>query len=192
MFDFNAKTVDEIFALCNDSAKETVRKAIELALDRHSGQLRIDGEPYVNHVLRVGAATAEFALKKMPEQFGILVPAAILHDILEDTPTTDEELREQFGQEVARIVRALSHEQEEESDEIYLTRVVRGGKLALLIKRFDCLDNIACLAKAPENFRAQKMAERKASLPIWERIDPEGATAIKKWGRIDKNFTKGD
>lgn len=172
--------IDRILECPGDRGKEAVKKAIGLELERHTGQYRVDGEPYINHVLRVGIAAAEYALKKMPEQLGILASAAILHDILEDTPTTDEELREKFGEEVARIVRALSHEQEEEPDEIYLTRVVRGGKLAVLIKRFDCLDNIACLAKAPENFRAQKIAERKASLPIWERIDPEGAVEIKR------------
>lgn len=177
---FNNETVDKIFALCVDGVKKIVQKAIELALDRHSGQFRIDGEPYVNHVLRVGAATAEFALKKMPEQFGVFVAAAILHDILEDTPTTDEELREKFGEEVTRIVRALSHEQEEEPDEVYLARIVRGGKLAVLIKRFDRLDNISSLAEAPDEFREKKLVEVQKSLSIWQRIDPEGAVEIKK------------
>ena len=177
---FNVEIIDQIFSLCDESEKKVVQKAIELALDRHSGQLRLGDEPYINHVLRVGVAAAEYALKKMPEQFGILVPAAILHDILEDTPTTDEELRRQFGEDVARIVCAVSHVEEEEADEVYLCRVASGGKLAVLIKRFDCLDNIACLAEAPENFRAQKIAEHKAAILIWKRIDHEGARQIEE------------
>jgi (p)ppGpp synthase/HD superfamily hydrolase len=116
----------------------------------------------------------------MPEHLRILVLAGVLHDILEDTPTTDEELRREFGIEVARIVRALSHKEEEEADEVYLSRVANGGRLAVLVKRFDRLDNIRSLAKAPANFRARKLAEIRSALPLWYLIDPEGAREIEK------------
>lgn len=179
-YDFLSRTVEPFVG--REIASE-IWSAARFAEERHAGQMRLGGEPHLNHVLRVGMRAAEYAKARKfePEQFRILVLSAILHDTLEDTPTTDEELAEKFGAEVARIVRALSHEQEqgEEPDEVYLARVEKGGPLAILVKRCDRLDNLVSLATAPADFRAEKVAQVKAALPIWQRIDPEGATEIE-------------
>lgn len=155
--------------------------AAKLAGERHAGQTRLGGEPHLNHVLRVGMRAAEYALAHSfePERFRILVLSAILHDVLEDTATTDEELVAEFGPEVARVVRAVSHVEEEEPEEVYLSRVAEGGSLAILVKRCDRLDNLVSLATAPADFRARKISEVQTALPIWQRIDPEGAVEIE-------------
>ena len=157
-----------------------VQKAVRFAFERHFGQERPGGEPQVNHLLRVGLAAAEFALAETPEKLGVLVASGVLHDVLEDTPSTDEELRERFGKEVTRIVRALSHEEEEEPDEVYLGRVAKAGNLAVFVKRFDRLDNLRTLVNAPAEFRRGKLAEVREELPIWHIIDPEGSRQIEK------------
>lgn len=157
-----------------------VLQAIKFALERHAGQFRLGGEPHISHVLRVGIAAGEYAMVEMPEHTAVLVMAGVLHDVLEDTQTTDQELCSLFGSEVTRIVRALSHEEEEEPDEVYLGRIAKAGELAVLVKRFDRLDNLRALAKAPVVFRKKKLAEIKRALPIWQKIDPKGASQIQE------------
>ncbi len=161
--------------------KDQVEQAIEFALKRHTGQIRPGGEPQAIHLLRVGIAAVQYAKRQqLPErEFLILVQSDVFHDVLEDTETKDEELKNLFGNEVAQIVRALSHIEEEEPDEVYLTRVARGGMLAVLAKRFDRLDNIQSLVKMPIEFRNRKVEEIKKALAIWRKIDPEGSREIE-------------
>ena len=79
----------------------------------------------------------------------------------------------------ARIVRAVSHEEEEEPDSVYLRRVAAGGPLAVVFKRSDRLDNLNTLRHAPIRFRERKLAEVRAALPLWQEIDPAGAPMIE-------------
>lgn len=158
-------------------------EAIEFASNRHSGQVRPGGESQMAHILRVAREVAGYAEARHltdTDYADILVVSAILHDVLEDTATTDSELAEKFGGEVARTVRALSHVCEEESDEVYLARVAWSGTVAIVVKRFDRLDNLRGLANMPAEFRECKLAEVRAALPIWREIDPEGAVEIKR------------
>lgn len=159
-----------------------ILEAIEFAYKKHEGQVRPGGESQFAHVLRVArlSATEAHTQGLSPESGEILVFAAILHDVLEDTQTTDAELAEKFGDEVATIVRALSHESEKESDDAYLRRVAVSGGLAVLVKRCDRLDNLRTLANTSPEFRARKCAEVRAALSIWREIDPEGAVEIEK------------
>ncbi len=159
---------------------EKIRDAIAMAISRHKEQYREGGEMYAGHVLRVGKRAAEYAKQQKLENPTELIQAAILHDILEDTSTEQAELRRRFGDEVVRIVQALSHIDENEPDEEYLGRVEQGGELAILVKRFDRLENLNDLAKAPKEFRVQKLKKLEQALPIWQRMDPEGAVEIEK------------
>ena len=115
----------------------------------------------------------------MPEEFATLTITALLHDTVEDSNATEKIIKEQFGKEIARLVMALSHDYEEEPDEVYLAQVVRGGKLALLVKRFDRIDNILDLANADKSFCDVKITELQKALPLWQKIDPETARQIK-------------
>lgn len=191
-----ARLVDELIYETPGRSMDIVKQAIQFALECHARQYRASGEPQVNHVLRVGIAAAKHirvlsytSLVVTPSMEQILVCGSVTHDILEDTEITDEELREYFsrepcykelGRELTRAVRAVSHEKEEEPDEVYLSRVAEGGKCAVLIKRFDRLDNLQTLSNTTADFRARKLAEVRKALPIWRRIDPEGSRQIEK------------
>ena len=157
---------------------EKVKTAIAMAVSCHKEQHREGGEMYANHVLRVGSRAAEYAQDL--EKSEILIKAAILHDILEDTPTSEEEIEQKFGKEIVEIVKAVSHRDEDEPDEEYLNRVAVGGKLAVLVKRFDRLENLNDLVKAPKEFRLRKLRELEQAIPVWQKIDPEGAVEIEK------------
>lgn len=75
-----------------------IREAYELAKSAHGDQKRKSGEPYINHPLAVAIILAELEMDKET------IIAGILHDVVEDTAITDEELREKFGDEVALLV----------------------------------------------------------------------------------------
>ena len=68
--------------------------AEKYAAEKHAGQTRFNGEPAVSHIFRVGLRAMEYALthKFELEQSHVLVVSAILHDVLEYTDMTDEEL----------------------------------------------------------------------------------------------------
>ena len=75
-----------------------VRRAYELANAAHEGQLRLTGEPYICHPLSVALILADMRM----DANGIM--AAIMHDVIEDTLVSKEELTEKFGGEVAELV----------------------------------------------------------------------------------------
>ena len=76
----------------------TISQAYELATAAHEGQTRRTGEPYIHHPLSVARIVAELGLDQDT------VAAALLHDSVEDTGVTLEELAERFGDDVASIV----------------------------------------------------------------------------------------
>lgn len=77
---------------------ERIQKAIEVAKKAHTGQSRKTGEPYIVHPL---------AVKKILEEWGMdedTIIAGILHDTIEDTPLTLDEIKNEFGESVAFLV----------------------------------------------------------------------------------------
>jgi (p)ppGpp synthase/HD superfamily hydrolase len=162
--------------------KKKILAAFAFAQERHKGQTRPGGESQVEHLSRVALRAAQFACDEnfLGSDAEDLIASALLHDVLEDTGATDAELADQFGERVARIVRVVSHEEEEEPDEVYLRRVAAGGRLAVIVKRSDRLENLTTLRHAPPDFRKRKLAEIRAALPIWYEIDPDGAPLIEE------------
>src|SRR6188474_558868 len=77
---------------------ERVREAAEFGAEAHEGQKRLSGEPYIAHPLAAAQILADLHLD--PDT----IIAAILHDVIEDTPISKEELSEKFGAPVAEIV----------------------------------------------------------------------------------------
>jgi len=79
-----------------------VYRAYLFGADAHEGQLRMSGEPYIYHPLAVACILAEMHM----DQKSII--AAILHDVIEDTPTAKDQLEKEFGAEVAGLVDGVS------------------------------------------------------------------------------------
>ena len=79
-----------------------VEAAYEMARLAHEGQTRKSGEPYITHPLAVATLLAQWHLDAQA------LIAAILHDVVEDTPTTKDQIAEQFGQAVADLVDGVS------------------------------------------------------------------------------------
>jgi guanosine-3',5'-bis(diphosphate) 3'-pyrophosphohydrolase len=81
---------------------EIVRKAYDFSLQHHTGQTRASGEPYLVHPLEVANILAEMKLDTTA------IAAGLLHDSVEDTTVTIEEITEKFGEQVAHIVEGVT------------------------------------------------------------------------------------
>ncbi len=81
---------------------ELLKQAYQVARDAHEGQMRTSGEPYITHPVAVARILAEMRLDHET------LMAALLHDTIEDTPVTKEELAELFGNSVAELVEGVS------------------------------------------------------------------------------------
>ena len=101
----NIHTIEEASALLWEelpSPLPATTKALELSLEAHKGQTRKSGEPYIVHPILVAAITAKVSNDEM------MVQAALLHDVVEDTDYTIEELEHEFGYDVAHMVEGLT------------------------------------------------------------------------------------
>jgi GTP diphosphokinase / guanosine-3',5'-bis(diphosphate) 3'-diphosphatase len=79
-----------------------IRKAWDFCVQHHAGQMRASGEPYIIHPLEVAEVLAEMKLDSTA------IAAALLHDAVEDTPATSEEIEGGFGDQVAHIVEGVT------------------------------------------------------------------------------------
>ena len=79
-----------------------IRKAWDFCVQHHSGQMRASGEPYIIHPLEVAEVLAEMRLDSTA------IAAALLHDAVEDTPATSDEIAVGFGDQVAHIVEGVT------------------------------------------------------------------------------------
>jgi len=108
----------------------TYARALEFSARKHAGHKRNNGDNYIIHPIRVSQEVFTEKQKLM----------ALLHDTLEDTGTTYEELVENFGKEVADGVEALTH-RKGESYADYIERV-RKNPDAVQVKIADIADNL--------------------------------------------------
>lgn len=96
------RTIEDVLTVCrsylNENNVTTIYNAYLLAKEKHEGQFRKSGDPYIQHPIEVAYMLAE--LHTAPAT----VCAGFLHDILEDTELTKEELTERFGSDVVSIV----------------------------------------------------------------------------------------
>jgi guanosine-3',5'-bis(diphosphate) 3'-pyrophosphohydrolase len=78
--------------------REFILKAYQFAVEAHKGQKRVSGEPFITHCIAVANILAELAVPPA------VIVAGLLHDTVEDTDVTLEDIRREFGDEVARLV----------------------------------------------------------------------------------------
>lgn len=141
IFTLMAKRVDE-------KQMELIRAAYEFARMAHEGQYRRSGEPYISHPIVVALiVTKELGLGANP------VMAAFLHDVVEDTPYTLDDIRERFGDDVAFLVGVVTKQKKEKYDKSkqvdnyrQILSSVQYDVRAILVKLADRLHNMRTLA----------------------------------------------
>ena len=123
---------------------QLVRNAYELAAEAHKEQKRKTGEPYIIHPIAVARIVAEeLELGANP------VMAAFLHDVVEDTQYTIEDIRERFGEDVAFLVGVVTKQKKEKYDKSkqvdnyrQILASVQYDVRAILVKLADRLHNM--------------------------------------------------
>ncbi|MGN6662612.1 MAG: HD domain-containing protein [Solirubrobacterales bacterium] len=149
-----------------------VRAALEKARVAHEGQVRngSGGMPYVEHPVRVAALLDERGYREE------VLAAALLHDVVEDSGTSLDELREEFGREVAGLVGALTDDESidsyRERKAEHRERVAAADGEAMAIYAADKLTNSSTLRAAYEREGDAVREEFKVPLElkteIWE------------------------
>jgi GTP diphosphokinase / guanosine-3',5'-bis(diphosphate) 3'-diphosphatase len=127
-----------------------VARALDFAARKHSNQRRKGeaGEPYVNHLAEVARLVAEATEGRDT----VAVLAALLHDAIEDTPTSREELEGEFGREVAEIVVEVTDDKslpKAERKRLQVESAPHKSARAKLVKIADKTSNLRSIAKSP-------------------------------------------
>ena len=150
-----------------------ILKAQEFARQKHENQVRkFLGEPYHSHVEKVAEIIKEH---KQSHKLNELISAALLHDTLENTDTTEKELRENFGELITSLVKELTTEKKESEllgkKEYLAKKLSDPGRMTnwgLVIKLADRLDNVSDLQNASIEFRERYLEETKYILNALE------------------------
>ena len=152
-------------------AVEEDQAALDYATQAHAGQTRAGGDAYITHPIRVAASIEQY---KKSHNLDAMINAALLHDTVEDTATTHEDLEALFGGLVASLVQELT------SDPAQIQKIGKAAYLshkmatmssyALVIKLADRLDNVKDIttARTPE-WRAKYAAETNQILNYIEK-----------------------
>jgi guanosine-3',5'-bis(diphosphate) 3'-pyrophosphohydrolase len=167
-----------------------LERAIIFATEKHKGQIRKgNGRPYILHPLSVMQHLYNY---KKSKNINILAMATVLHDCLEDTDTTIEEIAELFGYHVASIVIELTSDNDkikEQGKAPYLLAKMLGmSSYALVIKLCDRLDNINDMVDMNENFRIKYIKETNFILN--GLLDNNGRFLSKTHLRLIKEIRK--
>ncbi len=151
-----------------------LEKAFHFAADRHKGQQRASGEPYMIHPLLVTRQLAEMQMDMTCLETGLL------HDVVEDTSATLDEIRKNFGEEVARCVDGVTklgklnlasrEERQAESVRKMLLAMVNDIRV-ILVKLADRLHNMRTLGSLPRE-KQERIAQETIEIyaPIAHRL----------------------
>ncbi len=151
-----------------------VRRAHQFSARAHEGQQRLSGEPYISHPLAVARILAGMRMNTE------CIVAALLHDVIEDTPTAREQIAEQFGEDVAHLVDGVSkltqiqfesrREAQAENFRKMLLAMVQDIRV-IIIKLADRLHNMRTIgACAPEKRRRIAHETLEIYAPIANRL----------------------
>jgi GTP pyrophosphokinase len=159
---------------------DLLRRAYEFSADQHRGQTRRSGEPFLVHPLEVADILADLRLDV------VAIAAGLLHDVVEDTPSTIERIRELFGEPVAHVVEgvtklsglALASSEERQADSFRKMLMAMVDDIrVILVKLADRLHNMRTLHHLSEERRRYIAQEtRDIYAPIANRL---GMSKIK-------------
>jgi GTP pyrophosphokinase len=167
---------------------KAIERAYRFAAEHHAGQRRLSGEEFIQHPLAVAGILADLGLDTTTLQ------AALLHDTVEDTDVTVEQLEREFGPEVARIVDGLtkldqvrfrSREQEQAENVRKMIVAMAGDIRVLLIKLADRLHNMRTLTALPAD-KQRRIAT--ATLEIYAPLAHRLGVQQIKWELEDLSF----
>lgn len=151
-----------------DTPKERLQAALEFAAQKHEGQFRIGGLPYITHPVAVAQILAD---QGKNEDFQI---AGLFHDLLEDTDAAETDLERLGGREVLEAVKLLTKQKGYVMAD-YIAGI-RANPMAFAVKAADRLHNLRCAVTAGEDFKRKYILE---SVDWYLDFSPEIPPAVK-------------
>jgi len=178
-------------SISEDSGVSLVLKAAAFAAEKHRTQRRkdVDASPYINHPLTVSHI--------LSSDGGVadctILAAAILHDTIEDTKTTEAELVEHFGPSVANIVAEVTDDKslpKEERKRLQVTKAPVKSDGAKLVKLADKISNLRDIAEFPP---ADWSADRKERYLRWAKEVVDGLRGVNAQleRAFDEDYERG-
>lgn len=176
---------------------QKVIDAFKFALEKHSGQLRKDNStPYIVHPFRVFMFLADKS-KVYNEQ---VLAAAFLHDVLEDTKTDYDDLRKEFGEEIADMVADLTKDKrlpEKKRERTFNEKLANANWKVKIIKLADIYDNVSDMKnwKGKSTEKLSKLRQKREQLKFisknlsrdYERIVQ---VVLKKINQMEKSLAR--
>lgn len=147
----------------DDAAK--LLRAASYAAEKHRSQRRkgADADPYINHPLQVAAMLAEVGKITDAE----ILTAALLHDVIEDTETSPEEIEELFGKRVRGLVMEVTDDKSLPKAERKRKQVEKAPHLSDGAKQIKIADKYSNISDVMENPPDGWLEERKAEYIKW-------------------------
>ena len=133
---------------------EIVKKAYDFGSKAHSGQLRASGEPYFTHCVETAKILKELKLDNNT------IAAALLHDVLEDTSVTYNDLKREFGKSVADMVEGV-------------TKINILGKKTLRTNNIETIRKMLMSASSDIRVMLIKIADRLHNMRTIDRLENE-------------------
>jgi len=180
--------VREVLAHHPDSDVDAIRRAYAFAEERHRDQQRHSGDPYITHPLGVARIAAGLGLDAETIQ------AALLHDVVEDTGATRDDVEAAFGPQVAAMVDGVTkltrihfESQEERQAENYRKLIISMSSdiRVLLIKLADRLHNMRTLSYMS---KAKQMQKARETLEVYAPLAHRLGIQSLKWELEDLSF----
>ncbi len=157
--------IEDIYStyISSKDDKAKIKEAYDFILEKHKGQLRRSGEPYYHHLVEVAYILAE--LHCGPKT----IAAGFLHDVVEDTDVTIEDIKKRWGEEVAMIVDSL-------------TKIQRLKLSKIDSEEFEAEDHRKIFLGMAKDIRVIliKLADRLHNMRTLEALSPERQLALSK------------
>lgn len=192
MSEANNVTIENVIAKMKKNNRKTnaglINKAYNFAKSNHKGQLRKSGEEYIIHPLNVAYIVSDLGLDDAT------ICAALLHDVVEDTKITREDIVREFSEEIAEMVDGVTKlgnlqytTKEEQQVEDYRKMFLAMGKdiRVILIKLADRLHNMRTLKYLPED---RQIANAKETMDLYAPLANRLGIYSIKWELEDLAF----
>ena len=180
------QTYEDLKKLLQNSERdydmELIDRAYHLADDSHSGQKRLSGDSYISHPVAVACILVELGMDSES------IAAGLLHDVVEDTPITLEQISKGFGEDIAKLINGVtklgripySSREEQQAENLRKMLIAMAEDIrVIIIKLADRLHNMRTVElMAPQNTAATKHLENmEVYAPIAHRL------GIRAWSR---------